>query len=46
LRNQLGTGHGRNKRSAALTRHARLAFNAASAVAEFMLDTWHARKRG
>jgi hypothetical protein len=45
LRNQLGTGHGRNKRSAALTRHARLAFNAASAVAEFMLDTWHERRR-
>lgn len=45
LRNQLGTGHGRNKRSAALTRHARLAFNAASGVAEFMLDTWHERRR-
>jgi hypothetical protein len=45
LRNQLGTGHGRNKPIPALARHARLAFNAASAVAEFMLDTWHERRR-
>lgn len=44
LRNQLGTGHGRNKRSPALTRHARLAFNASSGIAEFMLDTWHERR--
>lgn len=45
LRNELGLGHGRNRRSQALQRHARLAFNTASAVAEFMLDTWHERKR-
>ncbi len=44
LRNELGLGHGRNSASKALTRHARLAFNSASAVAEFMLDTWHARR--
>ena len=35
LRNELGLGHGRNVASKALTRHARLAFNSASAVAEF-----------
>jgi AbiJ N-terminal domain 3/Abortive infection C-terminus len=45
LRNQLGTGHGRNVRSPAFTRHARLAFNASSAVTEFMLDTWHERRK-
>lgn len=44
LRNELGLGHGRNQSSKALTRHARLAFNSASAVAEFMLDTWHQRR--
>lgn len=44
LRNELGLGHGRNSASKALTRHARLAFNSASAVSEFMLDTWHARR--
>ena len=44
LRNELGLGHGRNRPSQALTRHARLAFNTASAVAEFLLDTWHARR--
>jgi hypothetical protein len=44
LRNELGLGHGRNRISPALTRHARLAFNTASAVAEFLLDTWHERR--
>lgn len=43
LRNELGLGHGRNRSSQALTRHARLAFNAAAAVSEFLLDTWHER---
>jgi len=43
LRNELGLGHGRNRASGALTRHARLTFTAASAVSEFMLDTWHER---
>jgi hypothetical protein len=45
LRNELGLGHGRNRASQALERHARLAFNSATAVAEFMLDTWHERRR-
>jgi hypothetical protein len=44
LRNELGLGHGRNRASQALTRHARLAFNTSSAVAEFLLDTWHERR--
>jgi hypothetical protein len=44
LRNELGLGHGRNRASEALTRHAKLAFNTAAAVAEFLLDTWHARR--
>jgi hypothetical protein len=44
LRNELGLGHGRSRTSKAQTRHARLAFNAASAMAEFMLDTWHERR--
>jgi len=44
LRNELGLGHGRSHPSQALRRHARLAFNTASAVSEFMLDTWHERK--
>ncbi len=44
LRNELGLGHGRNRASPALTRHARLAFNTSSAVAEFLLDTWHERR--
>ncbi len=43
LRNELGLGHGRSKANAALTRHGRLAFNAALAVSEFLLDTWHER---
>jgi len=44
LRNALGTGHGPSKRSAALSRHARLAFNSSLAVTTFLLDTWHERK--
>lgn len=44
LRNELGLGHGRTEASQALTRHARLAFNSASTVAEFLLDTWHDRR--
>lgn len=44
LRNELGLGHGRNRPSQALTRHARLAFNTGSSVAEFLLDTWHERR--
>lgn len=44
LRNELGLGHGRTRTSAALTRHARLAFNSGSSVAEFLLDTWHERR--
>jgi hypothetical protein len=45
LRNELGLGHGRSGPSQALTRHARLAFNTASAVTEFLLDTWHQRRK-
>lgn len=45
LRNQIGTGHGAARRSPALTRHGRLAFNSAVAVVEFLLDTWHARRQ-
>jgi AbiJ N-terminal domain 3/Abortive infection C-terminus len=45
LRNQIGSGHGRNKSSVALTRHARLAFNASVTVVEFLLDTWHVRRQ-
>jgi hypothetical protein len=44
LRNELGIGHGRSRASQALRRHARLAFNTASSVAEFLLDTWHERR--
>jgi hypothetical protein len=45
LRNAIGSGHGRDTRSPALTRHARLAFNAAVAISEFLLDTWVVRRR-
>jgi hypothetical protein len=45
LRNELGLGHGRTRPSPAFARHARLAFNAARAVVEFMLETWHERHR-
>lgn len=44
LRNELGLGHGRVRPSPALTRHARLAFNASVAVCEFQLDMWHERR--
>ena len=44
LRNELGSGDGRVRASPALTRHAQLAFNAAVAISEFLLDTWHARR--
>jgi hypothetical protein len=44
MRNELGSGHGRVRPSPALTRHAQLAFNAAVAVSEFLLDTWHTRR--
>lgn len=45
LRNELGLGHSRTAPSAALARHARLAANSARAVVEFVLETWHERKR-
>jgi hypothetical protein len=45
LRNEIGSGHGRNRRAPALTRHGRLAFNASVAVVEFLLDTWHVRRQ-
>ena len=45
LRNELGLGHGRTTPSPALARHARLAANAARTVVEFVLETWHERKR-
>jgi hypothetical protein len=43
MRNQLGRGHGRTAPSPALERHARLAFNAAVALTEFLFDTWQPR---
>jgi hypothetical protein len=45
LRNEIGLGHGRTTPSPALARHGRLAVNAARAVVEFVLETWHERKR-
>lgn len=44
LRNELGLGHGRTTPSPALSRHARLAANAARTVVEFLLETWHVRR--
>lgn len=44
LRNELGIGHGRTAPSPALSRHARLAANAARTVVEFVLETWHVRR--
>lgn len=44
LRNAIGRGHGRPAPSPALERHARLAFNCAVAVCEFLFDTWHDRE--
>lgn len=45
LRNTIGRGHGRTTASPALERHARLAFNTAVAICEFLLDTWHDREK-
>lgn len=44
LRNQLGRGHGRTTVSPALERHARLAFNTAVALTEFLYDTLQDRE--
>ncbi len=44
LRNELGLGHGRAKRSTVPTRYGRLAFNATVTVVDFLLETWHVRK--
>ena len=44
LRNRVGRGHGRTAKSPARQRHAELATNAASALALFLLDTWHDRE--
>jgi hypothetical protein len=45
LRNALGTGHGQRSRSPAQPRHGRLAFHAALTVTDFLLATWHERKK-
>lgn len=45
LRNTIGRGHGRTTASPALERHARLAFNTAVAISEFLFDTWHDREQ-
>jgi hypothetical protein len=44
LRNQIGRGHGRSTASPALERHARLAFNAAVTLTEFLYDTLQDRE--
>lgn len=44
LRNQLGRGHGRSTASPALERHARLAFNTAVTLTEFLYDTLQDRE--
>jgi hypothetical protein len=44
MRNAIGLGHGTSSSSPALTRHARLAFNTAIAITEFLLETWDVRK--
>jgi AbiJ N-terminal domain 3/Abortive infection C-terminus len=44
LRNQLGRGHGRTTASPALERHARLAFNTAVTLTEFLYDTLQDRE--
>lgn len=44
MRNALGTGHGRGKRSKALERHARLAVGAAETLCRFLMDTWHEQR--
>lgn len=45
LRNQIGRGHGRSSASPALGRHARLAFNTAVSLTEFLYDTLQDRER-
>ncbi len=45
LRNELGTGHGKTKRSPLRARHAHLAADSARTVATFLLETWHDRAR-
>lgn len=40
MRNRLGDGHGTHDRAPAQPIHARLAFNAAVTVSEFIVDTW------
>lgn len=44
LRNQIGRGHGRTAASPALERHARLAFNTAVTLTEFLYDTLQDRE--
>ncbi len=44
FRNELGLGHGKTQPTPALSRHARLSVNASRTVAEFLLETWHARR--
>lgn len=44
LRNQIGRGHGRSTASPALERHARLAFNTAVTMTEFLYDTLQDRE--
>jgi hypothetical protein len=44
LRNQIGRGHGRTTASPALERHARLAFNSAVTLTEFLYDTLQDRE--
>jgi hypothetical protein len=43
LRNELGSGHGKTRKSPATARHARLAAGAARTLTVFLLDTWHTR---
>lgn len=45
LRDQFGSSHGQLVPSPALARHGRLAFKAYVAVAEFVSETWSARRR-
>jgi len=47
LRNQYGTGHGRDARSAKglQSRHAKLAVGAASTLAVFMMETYREREQ-
>jgi len=45
LRNAMGTGHGKDRPSPALARHARMAAHAAQGIGGFMLETWEERRR-